>query len=136
MAAMKRLALLASLIALSGCVAASGASNSALADSEWRMLAIDGDAAANLEQAKLSFTADTLGASVGCNRIGGNYHVNDNRLIAGPLNQTEMFCDGPVGAQEQALSALLVAAPEIRLAGNRLTLISSGHRAEYGRIAR
>ena len=133
---MKRLAILASLAALSGCVAASGASNSALAGSEWQMLAIDGDAAANLDQAKLSFTADTLGASAGCNRMGGNYHVKDDRLIAGPLNQTEMFCDGPVWGQEQALSALLVAAPEIRLAGNRLTLISSGHRAEFARIAR
>ena len=133
---MKRLAILASLAALSGCVAASGASNSALAGSEWQMLAIDGDAAANLDQAKLSFTADTLGASAGCNRMGGNYHVKDDRLIAGPLNQTEMFCDGPVWGQEQALSALLVAAPEIRLAGSRLTLISSGHRAEFARIAR
>ena len=133
---MKRLAILASLAALSGCVAASGASNSALAGSEWQMLAIDGDAAANLDQAKLSFTADTLGASAGCNRMGGNYHVKDDRLIAGPLNQTEMFCDGPVWGQEQALSALLVAAPEIRQAGNRLTLISSGHRAEFARIAR
>lgn len=133
---MKRLALLASLIAVSGCVAASGASNSTLSGSDWQMLAIDGDAAANLDQAELTFTADTLGASVGCNQIGGNYHVNDNRLIAGPLNQTEMYCEGPVGGQEQALSALLVAAPEIRLAGNRLTLISSGHRAEFARIAR
>ena len=133
---MKRLAALAMLAALSGCVAASGASNSALSGSEWRMLAIDGDAAANLDQAKLSFTADTLGASAGCNRMGGNYHVKDDRLIAGPLNQTEMFCDGPVWGQEQALSALLVAAPEIRLVGNRLTLISSGHRAEFARIAR
>ena len=133
---MKRLALLAPLIALSGCVAASGASQSALSDSEWQMLAIDGDAAANLEQAKLGFSADTLGASVGCNRMGGNYHVNGDRLIAGPLTQTEMYCEGPVWGQEQALSALLVAAPEIRLVGNRLTLISSGHRAEFARVAR
>jgi heat shock protein HslJ len=132
---MKRLALLASLLALSGCVAASGASNSALSDSEWQMLAIDGATAANLDQAKLSFTADTLGASVGCNRMGGNYHVNGDRLIAGPLTQTEMYCEGPVGSQEQALSALLVAAPEIRLTENRLALISSGHRAEFARIA-
>ena len=132
---MKRLALLASLLALSGCVAASGASQSALSDSEWQMLAIDGDAAANLDQAKLSFTADTLGASVGCNRMGGNYHVNGGRLIAGPLTQTEMYCEGLVGSQEQALSALLVAAPEIRLTENRLALISSGHRAEFARIA-
>ena len=98
---MKRLALLASLIAVSGCVAASGASNSTLSGSDWQMLAIDGDAAANLDQAELTFTADTLGASVGCNQIGGNYHVNDNRLIAGPLNQTEIYCEGPVGGQER-----------------------------------
>jgi heat shock protein HslJ len=131
---MKRLALLASLAALPSCVAASGASSSALSDSEWQMLAIDGDAAANLDQAKLSFSADTLGASVGCNRMGGNYRVKDDRLIAGPLNRTEMYCEGPVGGQEQALSALLVAAPEIRLSNGRLTLISSGHRAEFARV--
>ena len=132
---MRRLAALAMLAALSGCVAAASGSTSALVGSEWQLIAIDGDPAANRDRAKLSFAADSLGASVGCNRIGGNYRVEGNRLIAGPLTQTEMYCEGLVWGQEQALSALLVGAPEMRMTDGRLTLVSSGHRAEFARVA-
>ena len=130
---MKRVLALALGTALTGCVAASNASSLALAGSKWRLLAIDGDAAERAEN-HLKFDRRTLSASVGCNRMGGNYRVEGERLIAGPLTQTEMYCEGPVWGQEQALSALLVGAPEMRLGESRLTLASRGHRAEFTRI--
>jgi heat shock protein HslJ len=132
-AAMKRLLALVLPVALAGCVAATNAATLALAGSEWRLLAIDGDAAASAGN-HLKFDRGQLSASVGCNRIGGNYRVERERLIAGPLIQTEMYCEGPLMGQEQALSALLVGAPELRLGGNRLTLVSRGHRAEFARL--
>ena len=131
---MRRLLALALPVALAGCVAATNAASLALAGSEWRMLAIDGDTPARSGN-HLKFDRGTLAASVGCNSLGGNYRVEGERLIAGPLTQTEMFCEGPVWGQEQALTALLVGAPELRMTGSRLTLISRGHRAEFARVA-
>lgn len=132
---MNRLAALALATILAGCAAANAGSSAALAGSEWQLLAIDGQSAADLENARLSFANDRLGGTVGCNRLGGNYRVANGRLIAGPIVQTEMYCGGALGVQEQALSALLVGAPEIRLSESRLLLVSSGHKAEFARIA-
>ena len=133
---MKRLLALALLVPLAGCVAAASGSTSEFAGSEWRMLAIDGQSTVRADGARLSFESDRLAASVGCNRLGGNYRIEGARLIAGPLTQTEMYCEGPVWGQEQALSALLVGAPEVRLAERRLMLVSSGHRAEFERLTK
>jgi heat shock protein HslJ len=108
--------------------------SNALVGSEWRFTAIDGAAAAS-DKAKITFDADRLGATVGCNRMNGPWRVEKGRLIAGPLMQTKMFCGGTVGEQEQAAGALLVSAPEVTLKGDRLTLTSHGHSAELARIA-
>ena len=130
---MRRLALLLLPLLAAGCVAASRPA-APLAGTSWKLLAIDGQPAAMLDQAGLSFDKETISASVGCNRMGGAYRVDRQRLFAGPLVQTEMDCDGAVWGQEQALSALLAGAPQISLSATRLTLVSSGHRAEFARI--
>ena len=91
-------------------------------------------AAAKPAQARLTFAEDELSASVGCNGIGGPWQVEQNRLIAGPLASTEMYCVGPVGEQEKALAALLVAAPTIALGDGELVLRSSRHTIRLERI--
>jgi heat shock protein HslJ len=78
-------------------------------------------------KATMRFERDRLAANVGCNGIGGDYRVEGNRLIAGPLMATRMFCEGPVWQQEEAVNALLSAAPEIVRSGNTLQLTSGGH---------
>lgn len=130
---MRRLALLLLPLLAAGCVAASRPA-APLAGTSWRLLAIDGQPAALLDQAGIAFDSKTISASVGCNRMGGAYHVDRQRLFAGPLVQTEMYCEGAVWGQEQALSALLAGAPRFDLSANRLTLVSSCHRAEFSRI--
>ena len=120
-------------ILLAGCIAQAAPSHR-LAGSEWRFTSIDGQAPAS-DKAILAFDADRLGVNVGCNGMGGAWNVENGRLIAGPLVQTEMYCSGPVWNQEQAISALLVAAPELVLDGDRLLLRSRGHFAELTRIA-
>ena len=109
-------------------------SGSDLAGSQWMLERIDGDAPSLPVGARLSFERERLAASAGCNSIGGPWRVDGLRLIAGPLVQTEMYCDGPVWKQEQALSALLSAGPVITREGNVLTLVSSGHRARLARV--
>jgi heat shock protein HslJ len=117
---------------LMGCAAeANGPSN--VSDSRWRFTSIDGAAPVSAK-AGLSFAGDHLAANAGCNGLGGPWRVESGRLIAGPLIQTEMYCDGPVWGQEQAVSALLAGAPTLRVEGNRMSLKSSGHSAELSRL--
>lgn len=129
---MHRLALaLACPLCISGCTAGTdGASH--LADSTWTFERIDGERPAS-EVASLTFDSDTIGVEVGCNRLGGPWRMGEERLIAGPLTQTEMACPTPAWDQEQAVGSLLVAAPRIEVEGDRMTLQSSGHSAELVR---
>lgn len=120
------------LFTLPGCAAHAGADH-ALADTSWRFVTIDG-APVTSKTARLKFEGDRLGANVGCNSMGGPWRVEEQRLLAGPLNQTEMYCDGPVWNQERATSLLLAAAPQVEISGDRLELRSSGHSAELERI--
>ena len=120
--------------ALAACAAPQPHAKSVLAGTEWHFVTIDGQAPVS-NKARLGFTEDGISASVGCNSMGGNWHLSDGRLIAGPMVQTEMYCEGPVWPQEQALNALLVAAPEVSLGDARLLLKSSGHSAELERVA-
>ena len=119
---------------LASCAAANdGPAN--LADSSWRFVSIDGAAPVS-GKAKLTFEDGRIGANVGCNGMGGPWRVEGSRLIAGPLAQTEMFCEGPVWGQEKAIGALLAGAPELKVESDRLMLKSSGHSAELERATR
>lgn len=106
-----------------------------LSETSWRFVTIDGKPAAS-DMAKLEFHGDTLSANVGCNGMGGPWRIEGQRLVAGPLTQTEMYCQGMVWAQERAVGTLLSAAPRLGLDSDRLTLRSSGHAAELKRISR
>lgn len=83
---------------------------------------------------ELSFEAGRIAVNVGCNGMGGPWRVEDGRLIAGPLAQTEMYCEGPVWQQEQAITALLAGAPRFEIEGDRMALMSSGRSAELRRV--
>lgn len=129
-----RFALLLPLALLAGGCVAKPSAPHAMAG-EWRVAEIDDDAPANPAEARLTFEADRLSASVGCNGMGGPWQVEQNRLIAGPLASTEMYCVGPVGEQEKALAALLVAAPTIALDDGELILRSSRHSVRLERVS-
>lgn len=118
--------ILASVVVLGGCATAPS-EGVALAGTHWAIMRIDGGAPVAPDKATLRFDEDRLGANVGCNGIGGEYRVEGNRLIAGPLMATRMFCEGPVWQQEEAVNALLSAAPELSRSGDTLRLTSGGH---------
>ncbi len=118
------LAVSASLMA--GCATAPSGS-AGLSGTEWTILRVDGAAPVMPEKASLKFEDERLSANVGCNGIGGDYRVDGVRLIAGPLMATRMFCEGPVWQQEEAVNALLSAAPEIERRGRTMRLVSGGH---------
>lgn len=122
------LPLAAVVLGLSGCAAATAGGSSLLAGTRWRFTAIDGAAPVS-PMANLGFQADRLNANVGCNGMGGPWRIEHGRLIAGPLVATQMWCEGRM-EQERAVSALLAAAPEIKVGSAHMKLTAGGHSAE------
>ena len=129
---MIRIVMASLLLSLAACSAQSDGSKH-LAPSTWQFTQIDDDDPASSD-AELSFDQDRIGANVGCNGLGGPWRIEDGRLIAGPLSQTRMLCQGQVGDQERAVSALLAGAPRVTIDGNSLLLQSSGHSAKLTRL--
>jgi len=124
------LALIAVSAALLGSCATAPSATTALSDTRWTITRIDGAAPVMPEKATMRFDQDRLATNVGCNGIGGEYRIEGSRLIAGPLMATRMFCEGPVWQQEEAVNALLSAAPELLRSGKTLRLTSGGHTLE------
>jgi heat shock protein HslJ len=121
------------LIFATGCVARPADSDAI--SGEWRMVAIDDDAPAQPARARITIDEEQLSATVGCNGLGGPWRIEENRLIAGPLDGTGRYCTGPVWEQERALNALLVAAPTIAYDDGDLVLKSSRHSARLERVS-
>ncbi|MFM6829291.1 MAG: META domain-containing protein [Novosphingobium sp.] len=123
----KALALILVPLALLGGCATAPTGGAGLAGTKWSIMRIDGAAPVAPDKAIMRFEQDRLSANVGCNGIGGDYRVEGGRLIAGPLMATRMFCEGPVWKQEEAVNALLSAAPEMQRSGATMRLMSGGH---------
>lgn len=103
-----------------------------LAGTKWTIAAIDGAKPVKAD-ASLSFEADAISANIGCNGMGGAYHLEGSTLVAGPIISTQMYCDG-VMEQERAVSALLGAKPQVTLInGRRLILVTKDHRIKLNR---
>ena len=114
---------LVATLAVSGCAAASPPQ---LAGKEYVAVKVtDGGQDRPLvpgTKIRLSFSASDIGASAGCNHLGGTYRIDGGRLIVANLATTDMGCDPDLMAQDQWLSELLGAGPAIRLVVNDLVL--------------
>ncbi|MGI8928644.1 MAG: META domain-containing protein [Candidatus Limnocylindrales bacterium] len=73
---------------------------------------------------RISFTDGQIGASAGCNTIGGTFIIDGDTLIFQGGGMTEMGCDPARHAQDDWLTAILGARPTISLNGNDLVLTS------------
>lgn len=119
------LALLLLIAIGAGC---SGTAAPQLADRAFLSVAVtDGGAPRPLvagTRIRLDFHGTDLGASAGCNSIGGTWSVQGGRLVFDGAGMTEMGCDPARHAQDDWLVELLGARPTIRLNGNELMLES------------
>ncbi len=70
----------------------------------------------------LRFAAADLGATAGCNTLGGTYRMESGRLLFEPGAQTAMGCAPDLEAQDAWLVAFLDSDPMVRFVGNELTL--------------
>jgi heat shock protein HslJ len=74
-------------------------------------------------QVRLVFNADgNLGATAGCNSIGGTYRIAGGKLVFEGGGMTEMGCDEPRHQQDDWLAGFLASGPTIELTGNDLRL--------------
>lgn len=71
---------------------------------------------------RLTFADGNVGASAGCNQMGGAYQVVDGVLVVDSLATTDMACEEPLMDQDQMLADLLTGGPAVRLVGDTLTL--------------
>lgn len=122
----KRLALL-SLPILAGCATIG---NSAPEEplTVWTFVEIDGQPPVS-PNAELRIYKNRIGATVGCNGLGGDLKVEPGRLIIGPIMSTQMYCEGLM-EQEHAVSELLSASPHFFADNGRMMLRSKNHNAE------
>ena len=78
----------------------------------------------NGTRVRLTFRDGHLGASAGCNSLGGDYLIENGRLVVGPMSQTEMGCEQKLMDQDQWLASFLSGNPAVDLSGNDLVLTS------------
>ena len=73
---------------------------------------------------RLDFRASDLGASAGCNSMGGTYRIDNGRLVFEGGSMTEMACDEDRMKQDQWLITCSASKPAARLTGDELILES------------
>jgi heat shock protein HslJ len=76
-------------------------------------------------QVRTTFADGQIGASGGCNSMGGPYAIEGDRLVVRQLAMTEMACEPRLMDQDAWLADLLDGA-SIRLNGDTLTLSKDG----------
>jgi heat shock protein HslJ len=89
---------------------------------------IEGRALVPGSSIQLTFEQGSLGATAGCNSMGGSYVIEGGRLTVRELVSTEMACDPPLMDQERWLANLLTGGATISLDGNALVLEGGGTR--------
>lgn len=72
----------------------------------------------------LRFDEGRVGASLGCNQLGGPYELDGDRLLVEDLSMTEMGCDPERHAQDEWFAGLLQSEPTVVVDGDTMTLTS------------
>ena len=114
-------------LALSGCTGLPGPT---LDGTEWLSIAVTEDGAdrplVEGTQIRLSFSDGQLGASAGCNTMGGAYRIESGLLVFEGGGMTEMGCDEERHAQDDWLVGFLGSQPSVAQEADKLTLTSNG----------
>ncbi len=79
----------------------------------------------------LSFNDGHVGASAGCNSMGGTYSIDGSTLKVAEMSTTEMGCDPALHEQDNFVADLLMSSPEVTQDGDELTLTSGSTVANF-----
>ncbi len=89
--------------------------------------AVDGRVLVAGSRIRLSFKNGQIGASAGCNSMGGTYRIDAGRLVITQLSTTDLGCAQALMTQDAWVADLLNGAT-LTLDGNTLTLAKNGVR--------
>lgn len=79
-----------------------------LEGTQWQIVSINGrNVPSTTGGYQLSFTADQISGSAGCNRFNGSYRVSTDGFQAGPLAMTRRLCPGEAMTHERAVAEIL-----------------------------
>lgn len=70
----------------------------------------------------LRFSGDSVGASAGCNSMGGQFTLDGGMLVVDGMGSTEMGCDPARHAQDEFVATVLTQRPAMTLDGDSLIL--------------
>jgi heat shock protein HslJ len=73
-------------------------------------------------QVGVSFEDNGVSAQAGCNSFFGAFEIDGNTLRVSMLGSTTIGCAAPLDAQDQWLSAFLLAGPTLELTGSQLVM--------------
>jgi heat shock protein HslJ len=125
------LAVLLAATVLAGCVGLGG--GTAIDGSDWRIVAIDGQAPLAGTQPALHFADGQVGGATGCNSFGGAYAIAGGRLSIEHMSITAMGCDQQVGSQEAAILKAVSDGAGISVAADSLSITGGGVHLEAAR---
>jgi heat shock protein HslJ len=133
---MIRHALLAALPLLTACASPGAVKAPPEAGSDrplttWTFVAIDGQPPRS-DKAELRIYEGRIGATVGCNGLGGDLKMVPGQLQVGPIISTQMYCEGLM-EQERIVAELLGASPAFFIENGRMGIRSDKHVAELMR---
>lgn len=99
-----------------GCIAAAltaaactsvNTTESSIQGTRWQVVAINGRPTPGTDAYHVLFDVGRLGASFGCNGIGGTYHVRQEMLVTTELVSTLIGCPEPAATFETQGSAIM-----------------------------
>lgn len=77
-------------------------------------------------EAGITFNEDgTLTGNSGCNGYGGSYTLEGNQITFSEIVSTLIFCDEPLGGQEEAVYQVLTETATFEIEGNTLTITNN-----------
>ena len=102
----------------------------------WRVVRIDGEVLPETaEDPFIAISSDAIGGSIGCNAFGGLALLSEGRIAAHSWGGDAMGCPGRLNEQEQTISELFFANPQVLLENGQLEIRSSTHRLTLVRSA-
>lgn len=98
-----------------------------LAGTAWRAVSVAGAAAVAGREPTITFAADRVSGTTGCNQYFGGYSLGDGTIVFSAVGMTLMACDDAVGQIEGAFTGALTAATTAAIdAEGRLHLAGPG----------
>jgi heat shock protein HslJ len=96
-----------------------------LADSTFTSDDVEGWTLVEGTEIQLAFTAESVGATAGCNTMTGSWTISESTLEVGTMASTLMACEDDLQAQDLWLAGFLEGGPTVALDGDVLTLTSA-----------